>query len=102
MVYPDLVGVYCYIHINSMVGKMKLQQIAQEAMDYLDSVGVAADWDIVRTKVPFASYVDILYVYTDDKRFSHVSGHLNVILNMIISDYPTSKERQRQEIQKTA
>lgn len=28
---------------------MTLEQIAQQAMDYLDSVGVAADYDIVQT-----------------------------------------------------
>ena len=37
---------------------MTLQQIAQEAMDYLDSVGVAADWGIVN---------DILRIITDDR-----------------------------------
>lgn len=40
---------------------MTLQQIAQEAMDYLDSAGVAADYEI--------KYMH-LQIFTDDKAFT--------------------------------
>ena len=41
---------------------MSLEQIAQQAMDYLDSVGVAADYEIKTV-----SYgIDQLTVFTDD------------------------------------
>lgn len=39
---------------------MNLQQVADEAMAYLDSVGVAADWSIIPL-----SKVDALMVNTD-------------------------------------
>jgi hypothetical protein len=71
---------------------MTLEQIAQQAMDYLDSVGVAADWDIVRAKVPFTSCINILYVYTSNKAFSHIGGCPLTILGMLKNHYPTSKE----------
>ena len=41
---------------------MTLNQIAKQAMDYLDSVGVAADYDIKD---------GILTVKTDTKSFTH-------------------------------
>lgn len=66
---------------------MTLEQIAQETMDYLDSVGVAADWEIVNHKVPFASYVDILHVYTDAKRFTQIDGYAITILEEIRKAY---------------
>lgn len=43
---------------------MTLNQIAQQAMDYLDSVGVAADYEV-------GGYITIT---TDDFRFTNLSG----------------------------
>ena len=39
---------------------MNLEQIAQQAMDYLDSVGVAADWEISRPDHLNAEKLDVI------------------------------------------
>lgn len=62
---------------------MTLEQVAQQAMDYLDSVGVAADYDIT-------SYG--LRVSTDDRIFNIIKseGKLNqaIYLQAIKYRYP--------------
>lgn len=45
---------------------MNLEQIAQQAMDYLDSVGVAAEWEIVF----IYGFLETLYVHTDKTTFN--------------------------------
>ena len=47
---------------------MNLEQIAQQAMDYLDSVGVAADCDI---------YERMICITTSDDKHSFISHSLN-------------------------
>lgn len=46
---------------------MTLNQIAQQAMDYLDSVGVAADYDIVKPRHLTDYKLDVI---TDDFKIS--------------------------------
>ena len=59
---------------------MNLNQIAKQAMDYLDSVGVAADYDI---KYMF------LVVRTDKHEFSVAyDGFFTDFMNNIASTYP--------------
>lgn len=72
---------------------MTLEQIAQEAMDYLDSVGVAADWDIEIHKT-YSSTINVLYVCTDLGRFNQIDILPCRILNKLKNNYPQSKERQ--------
>lgn len=48
---------------------MTLQQIAEQAMDYLDSVGVAAEWWIDDTKM---TYREMLFVQTDKFTFTQI------------------------------
>lgn len=65
---------------------MTLEQIAQEAMDYLDSVGVAADWEIVN---------DILRITTDNHVFLHgPRTKLDYTKDRLARYYPTSKDQQ--------
>lgn len=40
---------------------MTLEQIAQQAMDYLDSVGVAANWNIIELSQTYALRIDTDY-----------------------------------------
>ena len=59
---------------------MNLEQIAQQAMDYLDSVGIAADYDI---KYMF------LFVRTGNHEFSVAyDGCRTDFMNSIASIYP--------------
>lgn len=76
---------------------MTLEQIAQQAMDYLDSVGVAADYEIENQEFPFSVYVNVLFVYTDSKRFHQVDTLPLRIINELKRHYPISKEQQEIE-----
>lgn len=58
---------------------MTLNQIAQQAMDYLDSVGVAADWGV------YSYYMigpNVLHITTDFQTFyqSRLPGFSNDIM----------------------
>ena len=59
---------------------MTLEQIAQQAMDYLDSVGVAADYDI--------KYMHLL-ISTDKHKFTHAyDDSYHNLMNDITYIYP--------------
>ena len=59
---------------------MTLEQVAQQAMDYLDSVGVAADYKLTAV---------MLTVITDDGIFNLRMGFCkNRILGQIMRAYP--------------
>lgn len=59
---------------------MTLEQIAQQAMDYLDSVGVAADYDI--------KYMH-LKIFTNDKAFTCAYDYsVSEFMDSIRSAYP--------------
>lgn len=58
---------------------MTLNQIAQQAMDYLDSVGVAADYDIER---------DIVTIETDEHLFWAGKTSGNKLIAKLESTYP--------------
>lgn len=59
---------------------MTINQIAQQAMDYLDSVGVAADYKLTNI---------LLTVVTDDGVFNTKLGECNCkMINQIIRAYP--------------
>lgn len=59
---------------------MNLEQIAQQAMDYLDSVGEAADYDI--------KYMHLLII-TDGHRFTHAyDDSYHGLMNDIAYIYP--------------
>ena len=55
---------------------MTLEQAAKQAMDYLDSVGVAAEWNIL-------SVSNALVITTDDMVFSYYS---NESLNLMMGE----------------
>lgn len=64
--------------------KMTLEQLAQQAMDYLDSVGVAADYEIG----PDDAY---LYIETNVNDGMHMSFQLDdhdAFMAEIKSEYP--------------
>lgn len=81
---------------------MNIQQIAKQAMDYLDSVGVAADWDIKEAKTPqFEKHMNIdfrfvgfykysvLNVFTDTTEFYLSStGKKESFINETVFTYP--------------
>jgi len=59
---------------------MNLEQIAQQAMDYLDSVGVAADYKLTHV---------LLTVVTDDGVFNTKLGECNCkMINQVMRAYP--------------
>jgi hypothetical protein len=59
---------------------MTLNQIAQQAMDYLDSVGVAADYEI--------RYMH-LRIFTDDKTFTGTYDYnISEFMSSIRNAYP--------------
>jgi len=59
---------------------MNLEQIAQQAMDYLDGVGVAADYKLTHI---------LLTVITDDGVFNAKMGDCNCkMINQIVRAYP--------------
>jgi len=61
---------------------MTLEQIAQQAMDYLDSVGVAADYELDK----MADYVLCIHTDIASHRFKfHASMHA---LKIIKNAYP--------------
>lgn len=67
---------------------MTLEQIAQQAMNYLDDVGVAADYDIKST----AYGIERLTVITDDYRIGMPSfaphSSIDCFLGKIKEVYP--------------
>jgi hypothetical protein len=64
---------------------MTLEQIAQQAMDYLDSVGVAADYEI---------YNDLVRVITEDIEWAYFYFECDEMMEDIKTEYPESKERR--------
>jgi len=58
---------------------MTLNQIAQQAMDYLDSVGVAADYDIERGCV---------VIDTDNQTFWANNHSLDDLMSQLKFNYP--------------
>lgn len=70
-------------NFNILGCKMNLQQIAQQAMDYLDSVGVAAEYEIKDLQL-------IVYVgdYVGDKTF-----YFHDCLTMFVGLEPITTEQ---------
>lgn len=66
---------------------MTLNQIAQQAMDYLDSVGVAADWGVYSYHMLGSS---VLKIVTGHETFyqSKMHGFSNDIIADIKKTYP--------------
>lgn len=70
-----------------MENKMTLEQLAKEAMDYLDSVGVAAEYWI--------SNDEYLYVETDDRYGVHIAWSFDdhdAFMDEIKAQYPKEEK----------
>lgn len=65
---------------------MKLEYAAKKAMDYLGSVGVAADWEVSEVY----GYSDTLVISIDERKcYSYKDQrYMDGMLNRIIRDYP--------------